>query len=81
MPPLRHNMIPGMKFATATEIARQNPDMSTLEVLRATNAAISGNPRAIGAPPSVGARVGAMAYDTLTVHTGSRPTVVQPVDK
>ena len=54
-----------VKFATGTEIARQNPGMSTLEVLRATNAAISDNPRAIGAPPSTGARVGAMAYDTL----------------
>jgi hypothetical protein len=54
-----------VKFATATEIARQNPGMSTLEVLRATNAAISDTPRAIGAPPSTGARVGAMAYDTL----------------
>jgi len=54
-----------VKFATGTEIARQNPGMSTLEVLIATNAAISDTPRAIGAPPSVGARVGAMAYDTL----------------
>jgi hypothetical protein len=35
------------------------------QVLRATNAAISDTPRAIGAPPSTGARVGAMAYDTL----------------